>query len=100
MDDLISREAVLKAVNAYDYRGFTVEMVKTITDGCAIEIKKLPAVDAEPVRYGRWIKRGYVCGESEWKCSACGETEWRGSTYGLNFCPNCGAKMDKEREDE
>lgn len=49
MDDLISREAALKAVNAYDYRGFTVEMVKTITDGCAAELEKLPAVDAVEV---------------------------------------------------
>lgn len=49
MNDLISREEALKVVNAYDYRGFTVEQVKTITDGCAEEISRLPAVDAVPV---------------------------------------------------
>lgn len=25
---------------------------------------------------GFWIKKGYVCGESEYECSACLETEW------------------------
>lgn len=96
MNDLISREAALKAVNAYDYRGFTVEQVKTITDGCAEEISHLPAVDVVPVRHGKWIKRGYACGETEWKCSACGETEWRTSASRMKFCMYCGAKMDEE----
>lgn len=56
------------------------------------------AVDAEPVRRGQWINRGYVCGEYDWECSACGESEWRGSTIGLHYCPNCGAKMDGDGE--
>ena len=51
---------------------------------------------AEPVRRGQWINRGYVCGEYDWECSACGESEWRGSTIGLHYCPNCGAKMDEQ----
>lgn len=48
----------------------------------------------EPVRHGRWIKGGYVCGDNEWKCSVCGETEWRGSAACMKFCMYCGAKMD------
>ena len=47
-----------------------------------------------PVRHGQWRKGGYVCGETEWKCSACGETEWRTSIDRLKYCPFCGAKMD------
>lgn len=57
-------------------------------------IANRPIVDAEPVRHGHWINRGYVCGEYDWECSVCGECEWRGSTIGLYYCPNCGAKMD------
>lgn len=48
----------------------------------------------EPVRYGKWIKGDYVCGDNEWKCSVCGETEWRGSADWMKFCMYCGAKMD------
>ena len=100
MNDLISREAALKAVNAYDYRGFTVEQVKTITDGCAEEISRLPTVDAVPVRHGHWIKSGYACGDNEWECSVCGETEWTGSADWMKFCMYCGAHMDGEVSDD
>ena len=44
-----------------------------------------PAVEAEPVRHGRWEKGGYACGETEWKCSVCGETEWRTSCSRMKF---------------
>lgn len=96
MDDLISRAAALKAVNAYDDRGFTVEQVRRITDGCAEEVSHLPAVDAVPVRHGKWIKHDYACGETEWECSACGDTEWRASANWMKFCMYCGARMDEE----
>lgn len=90
MNDLISREAALKAVNAYDYRGFTVEQVKTITDGCAEEISRLPTVDAVPVRHGKWKSMG-DCGVTE--CSIC---KWSIEEYvgDYNYCPICGARMD------
>lgn len=57
-------------------------------------IESLPAADVAPVRHGLWRKGGYVCGETEWQCSACGETEWRTSIDRLKYCPFCGAKMD------
>ena len=59
-----------------------------------------PAVEAEPVRHGRWEKGGYACGETEWKCSVCGETEWRTSCSRMKFCMFCGAKMDAGQEDD
>ena len=52
----------------------------------------------EPVRHGRWIKGGYVCGDNEWKCSVCGETEWRGSAACMKFCMYCGAKDGGEEK--
>lgn len=42
---------------------------------------------------GFWIKKGYVCGESEYECSACLETEWRTSIGRFKFCPFCGIRM-------
>ena len=55
-------------------------------------LKSAPAVDAEPVRHRRWIKKRttlkYI---SHYECSACGS--WQGM-YWMNYCPNCGAKMD------
>lgn len=103
MIDLINRKAALEAVNAYDYRGMTVEQVKTITDGCAEELRKLPAIDAEPVRRGHWIKCN---GKSHiWYCSECGDRinynqarrtykpDARPVSAVNKYCRCCGTKM-------
>lgn len=49
---------------------------------------KRKALQAEPVKHGEWENHG-----NEWlTCSLC---DWE-SAFHYNFCPNCGAKMDKE----
>lgn len=63
-------------------------------------IEREPAVDAVPVRHGRWIKRGYSCGENEYECSVCHETEWRTSASRMKYCMFCGAKIDLKGESE
>ena len=96
MGDLISRKAAIDIMQA---RGdASMGTVKAVFYSAAHMLELLPVVEAEPVRHGQWIKRGYVCGEYEWECSVCGESEWRGSTIGLYYCPNCGAKMDGDEK--
>lgn len=56
------------------------------------EIEYAPTTDVEEVRHGQWVYHHWC----EFRCSICGhwsKTEPRGEE---NFCPNCGAKMDKE----
>jgi len=67
-----------------------------------------PAVEVESVRHGYWVKSseykgddtsGYI--DNRWTCSECGEeaivNEW--FMYDLtDYCPHCGAKMDKVTE--
>ena len=61
--------------------------VKGVADGC-------PTIDPESLRpAAHWIKRGYVCGENEYVCSACQETEWRTSANRMKYCMFCGARM-------
>lgn len=61
----------------------------------AIELEKVKIKALRPVRqeqvekvwHGRWIKHeGYD------ECSKCHAK----SIFGYNYCPNCGASMDKE----
>lgn len=55
-----------------------------------------PIVDAEPVRHGRWIE--VDVGDCCYRCSECGFIR---DAYLLdigNYCPQCGAKMDEEKE--
>ena len=63
------------------------------------EIAEMPTIEAEPVRHGRWINNL----EEAWQafnCSICGEST-DDTCMGkprANYCPNCGAKMDKEND--
>lgn len=52
-------------------------------------------VDAKPVVRGEWIPDKHDPEFKLW-CSAC---NWTG-VYPYNFCPNCGADMRKEKDDE
>lgn len=64
-----------------------------------------PAADVAPMVHGRWICINKRYGEYE--CSVCHGVDSNCSDYyGIHavteqeFCPNCGAKMDKEEADE
>ena len=50
-----------------------------------------PTIDAEPVKHAWWNGVGKVFSD-EWTCSNCGHKKGQGS--GIDFCGNCGAKMD------
>lgn len=55
--------------------------------------------DVAPVRHGRWIPSDYT-GDC---CYTCSECEFVRDAYLLDvghYCPNCGARMDKEDEHE
>ena len=101
MDDLISRAAAIDYLMTNmgwrDEDGYEVddadEKHAIITD----LINGIPAVDAVPVRHGRWTDENpddYL--DPRMKCSICTGIEsplikWR-------YCPNCGAKMDGDGE--
>lgn len=64
-------------------------------------VQKIPAVDAVPVRHGKWKHKKDL---KQFFCDQCGEpslTEDDVYFYGMefpNFCPNCGADMRKDGE--
>lgn len=95
--DLISRADAIQAVRHAWAKGLEPSQY--------IEI--VPAVDAEPVVHGRWIKmvgmmppeyHGHYC------CSKCGwhmkglRNSWTREEE-LSYCPNCRAKMDGGEKD-
>ena len=86
-DEFISREAALKALFAPGmcYAPMQLQI-----------IKDLPAADVAQVVHGRWIKDDFLSDDvnNAEKCSQCGELiGWFGNLP--NYCPNCGAKMDR-----
>ena len=83
INDLISREAAKEAVKYIPWYDWSA-VGRTLDE--------LPSVDAAPVVHGRWIDNGIP--ESMLSgCSVCG---FSCGAYTFNYCPNCGAKMDKE----
>lgn len=65
--------------------------------------------DVAPVRHGRWIwdEDGMDWNIGAWRCSECKAMSpmwWNADKTspmhksGHRYCPNCGAKMDKEKE--
>lgn len=88
------------------------------SDGCTIVYKSgnfssseieamlsdLPAADVAEVRHGRWIPSDMGGGEPDeaYICSECGEPwtliDGNPAENNMRYCPNCGARMDKEDE--
>lgn len=83
--EYIEREEAKNAL-ALDYAYAAAELLDTV-----------PTADVQEVRYGKWIvsKRKTRFSPNETKCSLCGYSYFTDNSY-YNFCPHCGAKMDKE----
>ena len=94
--DCISRQAVLDIMEkeghkwGNDYRDW-VDAIE--------EIKNLPPVNPQEIKTGQW--RAIYQGDEiiDYRCSECefGSTFGK-STYRMNYCPNCGAKMQESEE--
>ena len=105
MDDYIKREALRDAL--YDADAITMNGVKILN--------QFPSSDVEPVKHGRWEwfeewsystpEHSAECDDCGWRCSEC-KTKLEDMVNGyyddsyevpqLNYCPNCGARMDGE----
>ena len=90
-NDLISRAAFDEVLDQIE----GLKAHAAFTEGIMVarrELASAPAVDAEPVRHGRWRK---INVPKRWngpiiRCSECNT----GGTRAWDYCPNCGAKMD------
>lgn len=67
------------------------------------EASDAPAADVAPVVHGDWIP--CFDDENRWRqgfaqCSNCGRERYACTIRNVNYCPNCGAKMDGGDNDE
>ena len=99
MAEYIEREAIFREIERRESLMVGDKLVSV--DAMKSFIKNRPAADVAPVRHGRWEKQNGL-----YSCSECGMTcpydvqadviEY----WSCNYCPNCGAKMDKPDEPE
>lgn len=103
MTEYIEREKAIKALKdnvtemeCHIYFGSNLGVPK---DEIEDIVNEIPAADVEPVKHGHWK---HVAGMNS-KCSECDRyfpvSEFDKRPFDVNYCPNCGAKMDGESDD-
>ena len=92
----MTRDEAIKIINCYDI-GFYDLSGEKIPVGKLVEAfdMAIEALQAEPVKHGKWEKNEPLPSEWQYKCSKCGVPSKSNSH---NFCPNCGCAMTKEKE--
>ena len=85
MAEYIEREALLKKLAERD-------LCLCVSES---DIKDIPAADVAPVVHGRWVDNG-IPGSMLSGCSVCG---FSCGAFSFSYCPNCGAKMDKDKKE-
>ena len=97
-NDLISRKALLERIKEdapWWWQNFHSYLIVDM-------IKEAPAIEAEPMRHGKWLFSDY----DYFTCSVCGGQYFTGADSTKDakamlennayypYCPYCGAKMD------
>ena len=94
MADYIKRGDALEQFDYYDLGEYLTTQIRGM-------LMDIPSADVAPVRHGRWVESFKVNApptlRSRWKCSWCGNVQTYGAT---DYCPNCGAKMDEENDND
>ena len=91
MAEYIDREALLEDIDAaVKNSGMGYVIGKTLKR----YVKLQTAADVAPVRHGRWEVVVGSDGKEHMVCTVCRKQQ--DLTGVFSYCPNCGAKMDKE----
>lgn len=97
MKEYIERAVAVKKFENYrrDCEEENDERAAQIFEDCISELMAIPAADVAEVKHGRWI---------DGVCSECGfdAMYYKGipAQVYTDYCPSCGARMDKEDEHE
>ena len=91
MDEYIKREyAVDAALDVY----CNTPDINLSCEKFEAAVRKIPTADVAPMRHGRWIEQYKYDFGTFYDCSICGN-RILDNGHSWNYCPNCGAKMDK-----
>lgn len=91
MAEYIEREAAIDAIMKVYVRTAGYKARERVFEA-EEAVHRLPVADVAPVVHGRKIENGNI--GCFGLCSLCSEC----LPYGANYCPNCGARMDGDRD--
>ncbi len=104
MKEYIERAVAVKKFENYrrDCEEENDERAAQIFEDCISELMAIPAADVAEVKRGRWILEREPDGTPYcFHCSVCdNDFHHIGIMTATDYCPNCGARMDKEDEHE
>lgn len=96
MTRLIDADELIEIINyTFSKPPFSRKTIKHMIDMAR-------TVDAVPVKGGKWIDDGQYDNffpHHEWRCSECGEHVLEIGVPWFKYCPNCGARMDGDRDE-
>lgn len=85
----INKENLIRYIDVAVLWNTVIDRIQVLS-----EIKSFETDDVEPVKHGKWIYK------KEWEklitneCSICKQILTTQNGELMNYCPNCGAKMD------
>ena len=92
----------MEGMKEYIERAAVIDLITRryeLLELCAHEINSIPAADVVEVRHGRWMDAESDDECIVWHCSECSYPVKTIGGYPIyQYCPNCGARMDKEDE--
>ena len=95
MDEYIDRESLIKRFCERCNEEMSESPCEPSDCFAREVIKTAPAADVAPVRHGRWVHEHISEGYAWVICSECEAVIHKILiNKRLNYCPNCGAKMD------
>lgn len=110
MAEYVERDALLRKIKRYGLSdGSVLGKHSGAAEGLILEVELFPSADVTPVRRGHWKSKV----NPQWRayshdeCSICGWWNTRDAMcydgnrkpgHSLNYCPNCGAKMEVEHD--
>lgn len=101
MDKYINREVAVKVFNNFDAgRACGTHSTLLTPEEFAQYLYELPAADVVQVKHGQWIDNGANGYKWAFVCSLCGYVDGHPFDNRHNFCPNCGARMDRGDNDD
>lgn len=103
---LIDCEALEKAIYEWMPKDLETWMdgdlppIENLVVSVMMTIQEQPTVDAMPVVHGRWLPENRTM-DYFWVCSECKfPSEAHGAFKLYKYCPNCGARMDGEQDED
>lgn len=98
MSDLISRQAAIEEANEWLHDCFGVSEKQDRSVGLIRRLEDLPPAQLiDPVKHGKWEK----ISDRNYKCSCCNawwSVDRRSTMKDFNYCPACGAQMERSEE--